>query len=373
MNNWKSIEFLDSIQKISNSKKIPKKEFLGNGSYPIISQEDEYINGFWDNPEDVFKVKKPVIIFGDHTKKLKYINFDFVLGADGVKILLPIEDIDSKFFYYQLKSLNIKDLGYARHYRLLKEKKIKYPKIEQQKQIVEILDKVFESIDRAKENIEKNIENSKELFQSRLNEIFSQKGEDWEEKTLGEVCNIIGGGTPSKSINEYYNGDILWATVRDMKTDKLNDTELKITDLGLNKSSSNLIPKGHVIIATRVGLGKVCLLDNDTAINQDLKGIVPKKEYKILNKFIFWWFKSIAHNIVSAGTGATVHGVKLPFIKSLVFPYMSVEKQSKIIDTLDKLNEQTKQLEEHYKQKLQNLEELKKSVLQKAFSGKLIE
>ena len=72
----------------------------------------------------MFKVDKPIVIFGDHTKVLKYVDFSFVKGADGVKVLLPISQIDSKFFSYQLQSIKLKDLGYARHFRLLKEKNI---------------------------------------------------------------------------------------------------------------------------------------------------------------------------------------------------------------------------------------------------------
>jgi type I restriction enzyme S subunit len=93
---------------------------------------------------------------------------------------------------------------------------------------------------------------------------------------LGEVCNIIGGGTPSKKNDKFYIGNIPWATVRDMKTDKIRNTEFKITSKAVLNSSTNIIPKGNVIIATRVGLGKTCIIESDTAINQDLKGIIPK-------------------------------------------------------------------------------------------------
>ena len=137
----------------------------------------------------------------------------------------------------------------------------------------------------------------------------------WEIKQLGEVCNLTGGGTPSKKIEEYYDGNILWATIRDMNEDILYATEHKITQIGLDNSSSNIIPKDNVIIATRVGLGKVCFLLNDTAINQDLKGIIPKNEDEIFNMFLFWWFKNISEQIVKAGTGATVQGVKISFIQ----------------------------------------------------------
>lgn len=119
--------------------------------------------------------------------------------------------------------------------------------------------------------------------------------QSWEIKKLAEVCDVIGGGTPSKKNSKFYNGDILWATVRDMKAEIISDTEFKITEEAVKKSSTNIIPKGNVIIATRVGLGKVCVIEKDTAINQDLRGVVPKKPKQLDNRFLFQWFKSISH------------------------------------------------------------------------------
>jgi type I restriction enzyme S subunit len=248
---------------------------------------------------------------------------------------------------------------------------IPIPPLPEQQQIVALLDQAFEAIDQAKANIEKNIENAKELFQSKLNNIFSQKGEGWEEKTLGEVVSVIGGGTPSKKVEKYYNGDIPWATVRDMNSDKLSVTDHRITELGLKESSANIIPKEHTIIATRVGLGKVCILEQDTAINQDLKGLIPKSKYDILNDFIFWWYKSIAHKVVDAGTGATVQGVKLPFVKGLTFPLTSKEEQVRVVNLLNKFSLDVENVENTYLKKLSDLDELKKSILQKAFAGEL--
>jgi len=248
---------------------------------------------------------------------------------------------------------------------------INFPSIPEQRRIVKILDEVFEKIEKAKENTEKNLQNSRELFDSYLNDVFSNPKNDVDSKPLGEVCDVIGGGTPPKSNLKYYSGGIYWATVRDMKFEIIKDTEHKITKDAVKNSSTNIIPKGNVVIATRVGLGKVCMVENDTAINQDLKGIVPFDSEKLLVGYLFQWLKSIAHIIKKEGTGATVQGVKLPFIKSLLIPIPKKAKQQEIVKNLDELSEQTKKLEEIYKKKLVDLEELKKSILNKAFSGRL--
>lgn len=192
----------------------------------------------------------------------------------------------------------------------------------------------------------------------------------WEVKKLGEVCNIVGGGTPDKSNHKFYEGHIPWATVRDMKTELLETTEYSITEDAVNRSSTNIIPKNNVIIATRVGLGKVCYLINDTAINQGLRGVIPKDK-NLLVPFLFYWFKSIAKQIVDAGTGATVHGVKLPFVKALEIPIPPLPEQQRIVAKLDQLKDQTQALEAVYQQKLAALQELKQSLLHKAFTGEL--
>ena len=157
----------------------------------------------------------------------------------------------------------------------------------------------------------------------------------WKTVKLGDICDLVGGGTPSKKNKNYYDGEIAWATVRDMHSDLVKKTEFHITELGLKNSSSNIIPKGNVIIASRVGLGKVCLLTQDTAINQDLRGVIPKKENTIDSRYLFYWFKSISKTIINAGRGATVHGVTLPFLKSLKLPLPPLAEQQRIVAKLD--------------------------------------
>ena len=156
----------------------------------------------------------------------------------------------------------------------------------------------------------------------------------WEYKKLGEVCNVIGGGTPDTKNKEYWRGNIPWATVSDMNCDVIKTTGYYITDRGLNESSSRIIKKGEIVIATRVGLGKVCKLAVDTAINQDLKGVIPK-DNNIVRDFIFYYFKHKAKYIVDNGIGATVKGVKIKFIEGLSFGFPSLSEQQSIVDYLD--------------------------------------
>jgi len=189
----------------------------------------------------------------------------------------------------------------------------------------------------------------------------------WSMAKLGDVCNIVGGGTPSKSNNDYYGGGIPWATVRDMKQDLLSITELTITAEAIKNSSTNLIPSGTVITATRVGLGKVCVLQQDTAINQDLKAIIPKNN-NLDKTFLYWWLKSVSYVIEAAGVGATVKGVRLAFVKSLEIPLPPIPEQKRIVAILDQAFAEIDQARANAQQNFNNARELFESYLQQVFS-----
>ena len=192
---WQTKPFEDCIESVKYTRKIQRKDFLDDGQFPIVSQEAEFTNGYWDDEADVFKVSTPVVIFGDHTQVLKYVDFDFVLGADGVKILPPRDFLRPKFFFYQLQAANFTSLGYARHYRLLKELEINYPPLAEQQRIVGLLDEAFEGLATAKANAEKNLQNARALFESHLQSVFTQRGPGWVEKKLGDetLLEIIDG------------------------------------------------------------------------------------------------------------------------------------------------------------------------------------
>jgi len=191
---------------------------------------------------------------------------------------------------------------------------------------------------------------------------------EWQKKALGELCDVIGGGTPSKEKSVFYSGHIPWATVRDMRQDPITETEFRITKDAVKSSSTNIIPSGSVVIATRVGLGKVCILGQDTAINQDLRGIIPRNDDNLEVRYLYWWFKSITDVIIAEGTGATVQGVRLPFVKSLLIPFPTLDEQKRIVAKLDGAFVGLAKAKENAKKNLQNARALFESHLQLVFT-----
>ena len=218
---WQSDPFEDCIEKVTYTSKIQRKDFLTQGAFPIVSQEEAFINGFWDDEADLFPVTSPIVVFGDHTKVLKYVDFDFVLGADGVKVLQPKEFLLPKYFYYHLQTANLDSLGYARHYKLLKALEIAYPAMSEQHRIVAILDEAFDSIATARANAEQNLQNARALFESHLQSVFSQHGEGWSMVRLDALTELARGHNPPKSkfSDEQKPGYVRFYQIRDGGSD----------------------------------------------------------------------------------------------------------------------------------------------------------
>lgn len=151
---------------------------------------------------------------------------------------------------------------------------------------------------------------------------------------IGEICKIVGGGTPSRKRPEFFDGQIPWATVKDFKWSILTETEEFITDAAVAASATNIVPKGTVLLVSRVGLGKVAIAGVDLAINQDIKALTPRAD--VLPEYLYWFLLSKAEHFVRIGVGATVKGITLDDIKSVVMPVPTLTEQRRIVDILSR-------------------------------------
>ena len=166
--------------------KIKTDEYHSNGKHPIIDQGQEMVAGFTDL-EDGLLDAVPAIVFGDHTRIIKYVDCPFFLGADGVKVLRSkVPNANYRYLYYALKNAKIPNTGYNRHYKWLKELEIEYPPIDQQVKTVKVLDKV-ESIIYNRQN---QLQKLDELVKARFVEMFGDpvtNPMDWPTKPLLEI------------------------------------------------------------------------------------------------------------------------------------------------------------------------------------------
>jgi len=261
----------------------------------------------------------------------------------------------------------------------LRRIEIPIPPIEEQKQIVAILDDAFAAIEQAQANIEKNIDNAKELFQSKLNDVFSQKGEGWEEKFIEEVSEVINGY--SFKSNDFSAENSVKA--------------IKITNVGINEfveGGSNNLPKnflekyskvkvqeGDIVLAltrTIISSGlKVARVPNSynySLLNQRVAAIIPKDNV-VDGEYLYHFFSSkIVYNYVLSNVNTLMQpNLSIKDLKRLKVPITSIDKQIQISKKIEEMSELKNFAIKKYQQKLTNLEDLKKSLLEKAFAGEL--
>ena len=134
---WPVLPFEECLVPISApQRKLKGHEIQSAGLIPVIDQGEAFICGYTNDEHNQYPGPLPTIIFGDHTRRFKFVPFRFAVGAEGVRPLHPIEQLDPKFFYYYLSALRIEGQGYSRHYRFLKEASVPIPPLPEQRRIV---------------------------------------------------------------------------------------------------------------------------------------------------------------------------------------------------------------------------------------------
>ncbi len=244
-----------------------------------------------------------------------------------------------------------------------KDIEIPLPPLPEQQRIVAILDEAFATIAKAKTNAEQNLKNAKELFESYLQGVFENKVDGWEEKTLGEVCEY------DKNSNK--RDDLPYVGLEDIQS----NTGIFIGPFEPRsmKSLTFYFNNDHVLYGRlRPYLNKVLLPDFEGHCSTEIFPIKPKKS--VLDRgFLFRWLiaAETMKKINATWTGATLPRANMNAVLDFKINIPPLKEQNKIVQKLDALSAETKKLEAIYLQKINDLEELKKSILQKAFSGEL--
>jgi type I restriction enzyme S subunit len=251
-----------------------------------------------------------------------------------------------------------------------KDIEIPLPPLPEQQRIVAILDEAFAAIAKAKANAEQNLKNAKELFESFLQGVFENKGQGWEEKKLAEVADLIDSlHTTPKYTTEGYP----MVRVTDIKPGFLNLSKTKkVEKKTFDNFSKRYTPKIGDIVLSRVGSYGVSAIVNTNepfCLGQNTVFLIPK-----INSNYFYYFLNSAYakkQIDKMVAGTTQPTISLKSIKEISVPQPNSKEQKIIVEKIEALSTETKRLEVIYTQKLSDLEELKKSILQKAFSGEL--
>ena len=299
----------------------------------------------------------------------------------GCKGLIPSPGIDTKFAYYYLLAhvplLN--SLGTGATFKelsagKLKEVPFRYPPLPEQHRIVALLDDAFDGIATAKANAEKNLQNARALFESYLQNVFTERGEGWVETTIGECIRFIDyrGKTPVKT-----DSGLRLITAKNVKMGYLQESPMEfVAPESYDAWMTRGIPKqGDVLFTTEAPLANVAQLDTDEKVVFAQRIIIMQPEASRLDSTFLKYLllsQPVQQRIHGKGTGATVKGIKASLLKTIEisFPY-ALDVQKSIVSKLDDLTIEVERLESICQKKLTALDDLKKSLLHQAFSGAL--
>ena len=344
---YPTVKLLDVFKVVTPVSKIKSKDFLNKGKYPIIDQSKNEVAGYWNKEEDKMSFQNPTIIFGDHTRSVKFVDFEFVVGADGVKILEPNEKILPKFFFYILKTLQIPDSGYSRHFKELKNKEIPLPPLEVQQEIVDELEGYQKIIDGCKQVIE-NYKPTTDIDPS------------WEMVELGEVCEINKESEDPKNIfkDEFIYVDISSVESKTGKVDLSNKLNIK----DYPSRARRIFKKGDILLSSvRPNLQSFAFIDFDAenyvastgfmVLSSNKEKIQPQYLYSIL------FSDTLMKQMISKMQRGSYPSINQDDTKGLKLPLPSLDIQNEIVQKIEeerKVIEGNKKLIEIYTQKIQD-------------------
>jgi len=384
---WRKGQFVDCID-LSSLKKIKglkKSEYKSDGKYLILDQGQDFISGYTDDEKFVNK-KYPAILFGDHTRIIKFIDFPFVAGADGTKIFQSKKEVNPKFLYYSLINLDIPNTGYNRHFKLVKESKILLPPFLEQNKIAEILSSVDEEIEKVGQEIKKTEEFKRGLMAELLTKGIGHKKfkktklgmmpEDWEVvKLQNSGVDLIDGdrGANYPKQDEFYATEYcLFLSNKNIKNDRFVFEECMF----ITKEKDGLLRKGKfqrndIVLTTRGTVGNVAYY-NDSVPYENIRinsGMLILRHGKKLDSLFL--YKLLSSQIMKQkykdmGSGSAQPQLPIGSINNINIPLIPLDEQkkiAKIISDIDSKIDVNKQIKN-------KLAELKRGLLQDLLSGK---
>jgi len=360
----------------SKFTKIKASDYHAQGRYKIIDQGKEPIAGYTDDANLVNGQLLPILIFGDHTRVLKYEDDPIALGADGAKALWVNPDLaNARYVYYYLRSIQIKEAGYSRHFKFLKEVEIPIPfkdgapSLDDQIRIAHLLGKVEGLIDQRKQHLQQLDDLLKSVFLEMFGDpVRNEKG--WDKPELKAFGKIFTGNTPPRNDPANYDNDFIeW-----IKTDNITGNSVFVTpssehlsEIGARKART--VTNGALLVACIAGsvesIGRAALTDRTVSFNQQINAIQPSKDVNPL--YLHGLFKLTRAYIQSHATkGMKKILTKGDFEKiTMIKPPLDVQNQFAVTA------ENVEGIKSLYQQSLTDLKALYGALCQQAFKGEL--
>ncbi|MAI37679.1 restriction endonuclease subunit S [Alteromonas sp.] len=301
-------------------------------------------------------------------------------GSSEFIVFRTNEELLPEYLYYFLLRPTFRERGQklmtgaVGHKRIPKEFieniEVPLPTVDEQRRIVAILKQSLADILRAKLSAKRNLKNTQELFNSYLHQIFTEIKKGNIQVNLGEIAEVSSGGTPKKTNKEFWQGDIPWYSSGELNKTFTIDPKEKITEAGLAGSNAKLFPKGSLLIGMYdTAALKMSILDREGTFNQAICGVKPNG--KINLEFVLHSINFIKPDLLKLRRGVRQKNLNQSKIKDIPLFFPNLEKQDEVVAELRNLESQLNDLAEIYQRKIVALDDLKKSILEKAFSGGL--
>lgn len=272
----RTVALLDAVEDVSRGNiKIPQSEFQDSGALPVVDQGQSLIAGYTDETSAAVSAGPAVIVFGDHTRALKFVDFPFAMGADGVKILRVRGGFEPRYVFHALRSQPIPSAGYSRHFKFLKELRVPQPPLDEQRRIAAILDHA----DALRAKRRQVLAHLDALPQAIFHEMFGHMA---AHREIGEFANVQTGATPPRDDPTNFNGGIPWIKTGEV-TGIITATAETVSEQGAKKARLRRFPIGSVVIAmygqgaTR---GRSALLAIEATTNQACAVIEPNESFE---------------------------------------------------------------------------------------------
>lgn len=348
--------------------KIPTSEYLENGKYPIIDQGQNDIAGYYDSDNGLFK-DVPAIVFGDHTRVVKYVDKPCFLGADGVKLLCPLDkDINCKYLFYQLSCADIPNTGYNRHFKWVKALDFKIPSSDEQNHVVEVLDKVTELIFLRKQQLAK----LDELVKARFVEMFGDAKLNPNNLpccSLSEYIVFLTSG--SRGWSQYFtDSGEYFITIKNVKNCKVTLQDVQcVTPPDNAEAKRTRVQENDLLISITADLGRTGIVTKKIAehgayINQHLTCIRLKQD-KLNPLYVAYYMESDAgkEQFIAKNQSAVKAGLNFNAINSLKLMVPPLALQNQFAAFVERVDQQKQTVQ----QSLEKLELMKKALMQEYF------
>lgn len=384
---WKWVRIGKIFIDVTDSqKKIKQKEYLLKGKWPVIDQGQHFIGGYSDADELIYTDELPVIIFGDHTRNVKYIDFQFIQGADGVKVLKPQSFIYSKFLFWLLKGTPFPSLGYRRHFPVLKKMVAPLPPLDEQQRLVARIESLFAKLDAAKAKVQTVLDAHETRKATLLHDAFAGKltakwreargvtGDVYQSMPLADVCKSIFDGDhmpPPKS-----SRGIPFLVISNVNKGKLDFSETRFVPQDYyDKLTDTRKPESGDVLYTLVGTyGIPVLVDTDQAFCfQRHMALLKPKEDVILQRYLWYALqeKDFYREATRIAKGTAQLTVPIKGLRQLTIPMASLPEQQEIVAVLDRLLGREEEVRQSAESVLAAIDSMKQSILARAFRGEL--